>query len=349
MRNIDAFLRYIVLRVASVSIVPIGFPMGQSLVKGISMTHYFEPISYALWAENKAAFAKALGKSFRETGFAVISDHGVDSAIIDANLVATKAFFALSSEEKDAFHDAKGGRQRGYTPFGTENAKGKSEADLKEFWHTGRKLPEDSPYRATMKDTPSVKTVSNFDDSTYALYEALDTMGRDLLRAIALHLGLEELWFDTRVDMGNSILRLLHYPPQMTPPPEGSVRAGAHEDINVITLLLGAEEAGLQVQHKSGEWLSVNPPAGALVVNCGDMLQRMTAGVLPSTTHRVLNPSADRANFPRYSTPFFLHFNQDHLIEALDSCVEEGGQAEPPITAQDYLMERLREIGLIKA
>ena len=148
--------------------------------------------------------------------------------------------------------------------------------------------------------------------------------------------------------MGNSILRLLHYPPQMTAPPPGSVRAAAHEDINVITLLLGAEEAGLQVKHRSGEWLSVNPPEGALVINCGDMLQRLTAGILPSTTHRVLNPTAERAKFPRYSYPFFLHFNSDVLIEALPECVEEGGTAEPPITADAYLHERLVEIGLVK-
>jgi isopenicillin N synthase-like dioxygenase len=177
----------------------------------------------------------------------------------------------------------------------------------------------------------------------------MDEFGAHLLRAVAIHLGLPETWFDDKVESGNSILRLLHYPPQENPPPKGTVRAGAHEDINVITLLLGAEEAGLQALHRSGEWLDVNPPAGSLVINCGDMLQRLTGGVLPSTTHRVLNPSPERARFPRYSTPFFLHFNQDVMIEALPQCLEEGGKAEPPITAQDYLMERLREIGLVGA
>lgn len=312
------------------------------------MTQYFKPISYALWRTDKKAFAEALGQSFRETGFAVITDHPVPQSVIDANLAATKAYFALPAEVKERHHDAPGGRQRGYTPFGTENAKGAAKADLKEFWHTGRTLPENSPYRATMKDTPSVPEVPGFDAATHNLYTALDEFGRDLLRGVALHLGQPENWFDDKVEMGNSILRLLHYPPQMEPPPEGTVRAGAHEDINVITLLLGAEEAGLQVKHRSGEWLSVNPPAGALVINCGDMLQRLTAGVLPSTTHRVMNPAPERAKFPRYSTPFFLHFNQDFLIEPLPACLEEGGKAEPPITAQDYLMERLREIGLVK-
>ncbi len=313
------------------------------------MTQYFEPIPYSVWHADKAAFAGKLGRSFRETGFAVITGHPVAQTTIDDNLAATKAFFALPAEAKEKYHDAPGGRQRGYTPFGTENAKGHSQADLKEFWHTGRTLPPDSPYRDTMKDTPSVTEGADFDRATNALYASLDTFGAELLRAVALHLELSEDWFDDKVNFGNSILRLLHYPPQMDPPPEGSVRAGAHEDINVITLLLGAEEAGLEVKHRSGRWLGVNPPPGALVINCGDMLQRYTGGVLPSTTHRVVNPAPERSRFPRYSTPFFLHFNQDFLIEALPRCLAEGGKAEPPITAQDFLMVRLRDIGLVKA
>lgn len=316
---------------------------------GVSMTQYFEPIPYSLWSSDKAAFAGKLGRSFRETGFAVITGHPVPQKTIDDNLAATKAFFALPAAVKETYHDAPGGRQRGYTPFGTENAKGQAKADLKEFWHTGRALPAGSCYRDTMKDTPSVPEVADFDRATRALYEALDAFGAELLKGVALHLGLAEDWFADKVNFGNSILRLLHYPPQMDPPPEGSVRAGAHEDINVITLLLGAEEAGLEVKHRSGQWLAVNPPPGALVINCGDMLQRYTGGVLPSTTHRVVNPAPERSRFPRYSTPFFLHFNQDFLIEALPGCLAEGGTAEPPITAQDFLMERLRDIGLVRA
>lgn len=313
------------------------------------MTSYFTPISFNLWNEDKQAFADAIGASFRETGFAVIKDHPINQDVINAAVSATKHFFAEPQDIKLKYDGREGGGQRGYTAFGTENAKGKSEADLKEFWHTGRALPEGSPYRATMEDTPSVSEVKGFDDATRALYEALDEMGRTILRGVALHLGLAEDWFETRVQFGNSILRLLHYPPQQEPGPPGSVRAGAHEDINVITLLLGAEEPGLQAKHRSGEWLSVNPPAGSLVINCGDMLQRLTAGILPSTTHRVVNPDPERSKYARYSTPFFLHFNQDVLIEALEDCVAEGGIAEPPITAQDYLMERLVEIGLVKA
>ena len=313
------------------------------------MTEYFRPISFKLWFEDKAAFAEALGNSFRETGFAVISDHPIEQAVIDRAINASKDFFALPADTKEKYHDAAGGRQRGYTPFGTENAKGAKAADLKEFWHTGRDLSDDSPYRKTMKPTPDVSEVGEFNAATREFYRTMDAFGAHLLRAVALYLGLSETWFDDKVESGNSILRLLHYPPQDNPPPKGTVRAGAHEDINVITLLLGAEEAGLQALHRSGEWLDVNPPAGSLVINCGDMLQRLTGGILPSTTHRVLNPSPERARFPRYSTPFFLHFNQDVMIEALPQCLEEGGKAAPPITAQDYLMERLREIGLVGA
>ena len=312
------------------------------------MTSYFDPISFDLWKKDKGAFADAIGASFRETGFAVIKDHPVDQTVIDAAVAATKDFFAQPLDIKMKYDDSDGGGQRGYTAFGTENAKGNANADLKEFWHTGRALPTNSPYRATMADTPPVSEVSRFDAATRALYEALDEMGQTILRGVALHLGLAEDWFDTRVQFGNSILRLLHYPPQKEPGPPGSVRAGAHEDINVITLLLGADEPGLQVKHRSGEWLSVNPPEGALVINCGDMLQRLTAGILPSTTHRVVNPNPERSKFARYSTPFFLHFNQDVLIKALETCIAEGGKPQPPITAQDYLLERLKEIGLVK-
>lgn len=308
----------------------------------------FEPISFNLWSEDKAAFAQALGTSFRETGFAVICDHPVSADVIAKNLSATKDFFALPAETKQNYYSKTGGGQRGYTPFGTENAKGRSAADLKEFWHTGRKLPAGSELRAAMPDTPSVTDIPGFDAATYGMYEAMDMFGRQLLRAVALHLNLPEEWFESRVNMGNSILRLLHYPPQMAPPEDGTVRAAAHEDINVITLLLGAEEAGLQAKHRSGKWLDVNPPEGALVINCGDMLQRLTAGMLPSTTHRVLNPSPERAKFPRYSYPFFLHFNNDMMIKALPDCAAEGGEVQPPITAADYLMERLIEIGLVK-
>lgn len=312
------------------------------------MTQYFEPIPFPLLATQPNAFARRLGSSFRETGFAVITDHPVPGIVIEEATSAMKAFFALPDAAKLQHDDSPNGGQRGYTAFATENAKGKAIADQKEFWHTGRAALPGSGFEDIMKPTPSVEAIEAFDRATQALYDSLDEMGQQLLTAVAVDLGLRQDWFKPRVEHGNSILRLLHYPPQRTPPPEGSVRAGAHEDINVITLLLGAEEAGLQVKHRSGEWLSINPPAGALVINVGDMLQRLTGGLLPSTTHRVVNPSPDRAHLPRYSTPFFLHFAPDVLIEPLPACLAMGAQAFPPISAQDYLMERLREIGLVR-
>ncbi|MEL6566816.1 MAG: 2OG-Fe(II) oxygenase family protein [Pseudomonadota bacterium] len=312
------------------------------------MTRYFEPISFDLLSSDPDTFASSLGKSFRETGFAVLTDHPVSTGIIDRATEAMKAFFALPTSTKLKYDDRENGGQRGYTAFATENAKGEAAADQKEFWHTGRADTPGSQHADTMRPTPSVPEVADFDIATCALFDALDDLGQSLLTAVAIDLGLEPGWFTPRVREGNSILRLLHYPPQLTPPPPGSVRAAAHEDINVITLLLGAEEAGLQVQHRSGEWLSVNPPPGALVINVGDMLQRLTGGLLPSTTHRVMNPAPDRAHLPRYSTPFFLHFAPDVLIEPLQSCLNQGAKAFAPISAHDYLMERLREIGLVK-
>jgi len=307
------------------------------------MADYFKPISFPS-GEINADFANELGRSFRETGFAVIENHPVDEQVIERALQASKAFFALPGEVKAEFDDRAGGGQRGYTAFGQENAKGKAEADQKEFWHRGR-----AGEAGGMRPTPGVPQVTGFDEATSALFDALDQMGQTLLRAVAMHLDLEKDWFTPRVEQGNSILRLLHYPPQITPPPEGSVRAGAHEDINVITLLLGAEESGLEVKHSSGQWLAVNPPPGSLVINCGDMLDRLTGGILPSTTHRVVNPALERSRFPRYSMPFFLHFAPDVMIEPLPQCLAEGGTHHPAISAHDYLMERLHEIGLVPA
>ena len=310
------------------------------------MSQYFDPIAFPVDAVNPE-FAGQLGRSFRETGFAVIENHPVDPGVIAMAEAAAKAFFALPASINARYADAEGGGPRGYTAFGQENAKGKAEADQKEFWHLGRAGSPNAGTATAMRPTPSVPEVAEFDAATRALFYALDQMGNMLLEAVALHLGLEQEWFTPRVQHGNSILRLLHYPPQLTPPPEGSVRAGAHEDNNVITLLLGADEAGLEVKHRSGTWLSVNPPAGSLVVNCGDMLDRLTGGILPSTTHRVVNPAPERARFPRYSMPFFLHFAPDVVIEPLPQCLEEGGTSYTPISAHDYLMERLREIGLV--
>ncbi|MAI89711.1 MAG: flavonol synthase [Hyphomonadaceae bacterium TMED5] len=310
-----------------------------------------KPISLPASEADDAAFTKALMTSFMETGFAVIADHGVDQSVIDKAYDVSRAYFELPTEAKMQYFDPDGAGQRGYTPFGKENAKGFAAMDLKEFWHTGRELPEGHPYQAIMPETPSVSEVPQFDEATQGLFKAFDELGLRILRSVASGLGLERDWFADKVRYGNSILRLLHYPAQTTPPPEGSVRAAAHEDINVITLLLGADEAGLQVLPRGAkDWISVHAPPGTLVINVGDMLQRMTNKVLQSTSHRVVNPSPERSRFSRYSMPYFLHFEPEVEIRSLPGCVSEDNPDHfpEPITANEYLLERLREIGLLK-
>jgi len=306
------------------------------------------PVSMTGYDADFDAFARDLGASFERYGFAVVSDHGLDADLIDAAVADAKAFFALPEDVKRQYHRPGTGGARGLTPFGVEAAKDAKAADLKEFWHTGRELPEGHAYTATMPENLWPTEVAGFREHVYGMYEALDALGRKLLRAIARHLGLADDYFDDKVQLGNSVLRLLHYPP--VPADAPGVRDGAHEDINVITLLLGAEEAGLQLKEKDGSWLDVAPPPGALVVNIGDMLQRLTNHVLPSTTHRVVNPAPERRGFARYSTPFFLHFNPDFRIETLPSTVTPENPdryAGKAITADDYLAERLREIRLL--
>jgi isopenicillin N synthase-like dioxygenase len=311
-----------------------------------STTDRFAPVSFARYDGDFEGFSRELGASFARYGFAVISDHGLDQARIEAALSAAKAFFALPEDVKRRHVSGVGG-QRGYTPFGIETAKGQQHFDLKEFWHMGRELPPGHPYRAVMPDNVWPAEVPEFEPAVRWLFEALDAMGGRVLQALAGYLGLERGFFGPTVDAGNSILRLLHYPP--TPAQGRNIRAGAHEDINVITLLLGAEEAGLEVLDRDGAWLPINPPPGSLVCNIGDMLQRLTNHRLPSTTHRVVNPAPERRGVSRYSTPFFLHFNPDYEIRTLPGCVDAAHPDRYPqaIVADDYLRERLREIKLL--
>ena len=305
------------------------------------------PVSLTRWNTDFSLFARDLSASFRRTGFAIVADHGIDLALIEAAIADTRAFFALPDGNKHAYHQPGTGGARGYTPFGVEAAKDATTSDLKEFWHTGRDLPPGHRYRDVMPDNVWPSEVAGFRTHIAALFGALDAMGAKLLEAISVDLGLPRQFFVDKVDHGNSVLRLLHYPP--VSPEATGVRAGAHEDINVITLLLGAEEAGLEVMTRGGQWLAITPPAGALVVNVGDMLQRLTNHLLPSTTHRVVNPAPDRRGMPRYSTPFFLHFNPDFRIETLDHCISATNpdRYPDPITADAYLQQRLREIKLL--
>jgi isopenicillin N synthase-like dioxygenase len=291
-------------------------------------------------------FAERIGRSFRDYGFAMVKDHGMDADLIARGWAQARAFFALPDAVKRAYHVAGGGGQRGYTAFGMEIAKGASENDLKEFWHIGREMPAGHPLASIMTPNLWPSEVAGFRETFAALYDAFDAAGARILAGVARHLGLAPDWFDDKIENGNSVLRLLHYPPVSAQAP--GIRAGAHEDINLITLLLGAEEGGLQLLTRTGNWIPATPPAGALVINVGDMLQRFTNHVLPSTSHRVVNPPPERRHVARYSMPYFLHLRPDVLIEALPGCVTpDNPLREPPITAIDYLRERLREIGLM--
>lgn len=295
---------------------------------------------------NPRDLADRLGQSFVTYGFAIVRDHGISRDLVDRAEAMSRAFFALPEAVKCRYRIDGGGGARGYTPFGIETAKGGKAFDLKEFWHVGRDVPPEHRLSQTMPANVWPSEVDGFRETFAALYAAFDQVGITILRAIARFLGIDERFLIDSVEDGNSVMRLLHYPPQ-SEPTGAHLRAAAHEDINAITLLLGAQEAGLQLLTRSGTWMDVSPGPDELVVNIGDMLQRLTNGRLRSTSHRVVNPAPERASKARYSMPFFLHFRSDFVIEALPSTVPAGEKPElPPITADDYLQERLREIKL---
>jgi isopenicillin N synthase-like dioxygenase len=298
---------------------------------------------------DQQVFARSIGDSLRRFGFALVTDHGIDAALIDRGWELTRQFFALTDAEKRRYHLEGLGGARGYTPFGVEIAKGATKHDLKEFWHVGRDLPAGHPAGDTMPPNIWPEAIPGFRETFTKLFAAFDLAGNRILSAIAIALGLPSDWFESVVLEGNSVMRLLHYPPLANPEP-GALRAGAHGDINLITLLLGAEEAGLELLDADGTWITVDPPRGALVVNIGDMLERLTNDVLPSTIHRVRNPESARAAHSRYSMPFFLHPRSDFVIATLPQCIkpERPDRYPQPITADAFLQQRLREIGLKK-
>jgi len=311
------------------------------------MTSVIPTLDITRFDTQREAFVAELGAAYREWGFAGIRNHGIPQQLIDDAYDAFKAFFALPEEVKKKYHVQGGGGARGYTPFGIETAKGNAYFDLKEFWHVGRELPADTKYRDVMPENLWPEETPEFKPRALALYNALDALGSRVLSALALHIGLPENYFADKTNYGNSILRPIHYPP-ITTPDIPNVRAGAHEDINLITLLVGASAEGLEVLSRKGEWIPFTADADTIVVNIGDMLQRLTNHVYPSTTHRVVNPPGDKARQPRYSTPFFLHPNPDFLIDVLPSCItpDNPNRYPEPITAEGYLQERLREIKL---
>ncbi|MBP1473160.1 isopenicillin N synthase family oxygenase [Frateuria sp. MAH-13] len=296
---------------------------------------------------DRDAFVAELGAAYRQFGFCCISGHGIPRDLIDGAYQAFEQFFALPADTKMKYHVPGSGGARGYTPFKVETAKDSRFPDLKEFWHVGREIPRDSKFADVMPPNLWPEEVPQFKPCGYGLYEALDQLGTRVLRALALHIGLPENYFEDKTDQGNSILRPIHYPP-ITEENIPNVRAGAHEDINFITLLVGASAEGLEVLSE-GEWLPITTEGDAIVVNIGDMLQRLTNHVYPSTSHRVVNPQNENARKPRYSVPFFLHPNPDVVLDPLPECVtaDNPSRYDTSLTSHEYLMQRLREIKLI--
>ena len=290
-------------------------------------------------------FVHNIGEAFEEIGFIALKNHGVAEELLDEFYLAIEAFFNLPLELKSKYKDNDGG-QRGYTPFGIEHAKGKPAADLKEFWHFGQWVENDPDLEEFYPKNKVVQELPKFNELGKSIYVALEKTATHILRAIALHLSLEENYFDKKIQNGNSILRPIHYPP-ITSEPKNSIRAGEHEDINLITLLVGASADGLQVLNKKEEWVPVTKVEDSIIINVGDMLQRLTNNKLKSTTHRVVNPPKEKWNNSRYSIPFFLHPKPAVSLACLENCVDsENPKQYSNITAIDYLNERLKEIGL---
>ncbi|MGB5941475.1 MAG: 2-oxoglutarate and iron-dependent oxygenase domain-containing protein [Leeuwenhoekiella sp.] len=296
----------------------------------------------------KKAFVEKIGNAYEEIGFVSLRNHFLDQNLINGLYKEVKEFFALPEAIKKKYEIEGLGGQRGYISFGREHAKGKKEGDLKEFWHFGQEPAADANLIEEYPENIQVKELDDFNKIGMEAYKMLEKTGIYVLRALALYIGIDEHYFDHWASNGNSILRPIHYPP-ITEEPKGAVRAGAHGDINLITLLMGASAGGLQVLRKDGEWIDAIPAEDELVINVGDMLERHTNNKLRSTIHRVVNPPREEWDTPRYSIPFFMHPRSEMPLDCLQECItEEHPTAFPPITAGEFLRQRLIEIGLIK-
>jgi len=294
----------------------------------------------------KAKFVNQLGQAYEDIGFVAVKNHGIPDKIINELYSIVEDFFALPVSKKVKYEIDGIGGARGYTSFGKEHAKNRNAGDLKEFWHFGQFVEGDDPIGNEYPQNVSVEELPQFLKTGKNAYRSFEECGKHMLRAIALYLGLEENFFDGQIYNGNSILRPIHYPPIVNPEPD-AVRAGEHEDINLITLLVGASADGLQVLNRQNEWISVTAIKDHIIVNVGDMLQRLTNNKLRSTTHRVVNPPKEEWGKPRYSMPFFLHPRSDMSLNCLPNCIDENKPKDyKDISAGDYLDERLREIGL---
>lgn len=298
--------------------------------------------------QRKEKFVNEIGRAYEEIGFVSLKNHFLSDDLVDELYKEVKSFFDLSLEEKEKYEIEGLGGQRGYISFGKEHAKGKKEGDLKEFWHFGQEPSEDANLIEDYPKNIHVEELIDFNKTGMEAYRMIEKTGIYVLRALALYIGLEEHYFDHWASNGNSILRPIHYPP-ITQEPKGAVRAGAHGDINLITLLMGASSGGLQVLRKDGEWIDAISAEDELVINVGDMLERLTNNKLKSTIHRVANPPKEQWANPRYSIPFFLHPRSEMKLDCLEECIDEDNPKHyEDITAGDFLHQRLVEIGLIK-
>lgn len=299
-------------------------------------------------AAKKQKFIKEIGEAYEEIGFVALRGHFLTDELTENLYKEVKNFFDLPDEIKQSYEIEGIGGQRGYTSFGKESAKGKKEGDLKEFWHFGQKVEGNEALKAEYPKNVIVNEIPNFNIVGMEAYKMLEKTAIYVLRALALYIGLDEMYFDKYVINGNSILRPIYYPP-IIGEPKGAVRAAAHGDINLITLLMGASSSGLEVQNKKGDWIPVTSLPEQLVVNVGDMLERLTNNKLRSTIHRVVNPPREDWEKPRYSIPFFTHPISEMKLNCLPECIDEvRPKVYDDITAGEFLNGRLIELGLIK-
>lgn len=299
--------------------------------------------------QERDAFIKAWGDGLKEFGFVSLVNHGVDADLIARTYADTARLFALPVDVKQRYEVPGGGGQRGYTGFGREHAKNRSVGDLKEFWHVGRDLEPGHARRSSYGENQWPAELPSFKANTLGLFAALDAAAAVMLRALADYFRMPTETFADMARDGNSVLRIIHYPPLKERFIPGAVRAAEHEDINLITLLCEATSSGLEILTRDGEWLSVDALKGQIVVDSGDMLSRITNEVVPATTHRVVNPKSADDDVVRYSMPFFVHPYPDCLLRVFDECVTaDNPKRYPDVTADEFLRQRLREIGLIK-
>jgi len=296
----------------------------------------------------KQQFIDKIGHAYENIGFVALKGHFLDDKLVENLYTEIKNFFDLPIETKEKYEIPGIGGQRGYVSFGKESAKGKKEGDLKEFWHFGQYVDSDSKYAKEYPENVTVNELAKFNEVGKETYQMLEKTAKYVLRSLALHLGLDETYFDKYIKNGNSILRPIHYPPIKTEP-KGAERAAAHGDINLITLLMGAQGKGLQVQNHEGDWIDAMAEPDEIMINVGDMLSRHSNKKLKSTIHRVVNPPKEMWGTSRYSIPFFMHPISDMKLDVLENCIDaENPKQFDDITAGEFLDQRLKELGLKK-